>query len=124
MTSPPPRIDGKALLEVFRRYLKDRNLPVTHQRVAVAEAVFFSDSHLSVGDLEAQECLPNNDTRDRFAEDISYAARLWEAISPDPMLGEYETDYRWLIHPVALAIGDRARDYRYPLVRPAVLRSQ
>ncbi len=52
MTSPPPRIDGKALLEVFRRYLKDRNLPVTHQRVTIAEAVFFSDSHLSVGDLE------------------------------------------------------------------------
>ena len=52
MTSPPPRIDGNALLEVFRRYLQDRNLPVTHQRLAVAEAVFFSDAHLSVGDLE------------------------------------------------------------------------
>ena len=23
-------------------------------------------------------------------------ARLWEAISPDPMLGQFETDYRWL----------------------------
>lgn len=49
------------------------------------------------GLLAAQECLPNNDVRDRFAEDVSYLARLWEAISPDPMLGQYETDYRWIV---------------------------
>ncbi|MEP1471951.1 MAG: HsdR family type I site-specific deoxyribonuclease [Halieaceae bacterium] len=49
------------------------------------------------GLMAAQECLPNNDVRDRFAEDVSYMARLWEAISPDSMLGEYESDYRWLV---------------------------
>ena len=49
------------------------------------------------GLMAAQECLPNNDVRDRFAADVSCLARLWEAISPDPMLGEYETDYRWLV---------------------------
>ncbi len=48
------------------------------------------------GLIAAQECLPNNDTRDRFAADVSYVSRLWEAISPDPILSEYETDYRWL----------------------------
>jgi type I restriction enzyme R subunit len=48
------------------------------------------------GLIAAQDCLPNNDTRDRFAADFSYLGRLWEAISPDPMLGAYETDYRWL----------------------------
>lgn len=48
------------------------------------------------GLIAAQECLPNNDTRDRFAADTSYLMRLWEAISPDPMLGQYEVDYRWL----------------------------
>ncbi|MFQ5704102.1 MAG: Fur family transcriptional regulator [Gemmatimonadales bacterium] len=53
MTNPPPSVDGDALLEIFRRYLRDHNLPVTHQRVAIAEAVFFAKSHLSVGDLEA-----------------------------------------------------------------------
>lgn len=52
MTTPPPKIDGKALLEVLRRYLRDHNLPVTHQREAIAAAVFFSDAHLSVGDIE------------------------------------------------------------------------
>jgi len=48
------------------------------------------------GLIAAQECLPNNETRDRFAADVSYLARLWEAISPDPVLSGHETDYRWL----------------------------
>lgn len=52
MTSPPPKVDGQALLELFRRYLRERNLPVTQQREAVAETVFFADAHLSVGDIE------------------------------------------------------------------------
>ena len=49
------------------------------------------------GLMSAQQCLPNNDVRDSFAADVSYLARLWEAISPDPMLGRYETDYRWTV---------------------------
>ena len=49
------------------------------------------------GLIAAQECLPNNEIRDRFAADCSYLARLWEAISPDPVLSDYETDYRWII---------------------------
>ena len=49
------------------------------------------------GLIAAQDCLPNNDVRDRFGEDCSYLTRLWEAISPDPMLSTYEADYRWLI---------------------------
>jgi type I restriction enzyme R subunit len=49
------------------------------------------------GLMAAQACLPNNDTRDRFAADCSYLSRLWEAISPDPILSAHETDYRWLI---------------------------
>ncbi|MFQ5551070.1 MAG: Fur family transcriptional regulator [Gemmatimonadales bacterium] len=54
MTTPPPKVDGKALLEVFRHYLRDHNLPVTHQREAVAKTIFFSDEHLSVADLEKE----------------------------------------------------------------------
>jgi len=52
MTSPPPKVDGSILLEMFRRYLRDHNLPVTQQREAVAGAVFFADAHVSVGDIE------------------------------------------------------------------------
>jgi type I restriction enzyme, R subunit len=48
------------------------------------------------GLMAAQECLPDNDVRDAFAADVSYLGRLWEAISPDPILSAYETDYRWL----------------------------
>ncbi len=50
------------------------------------------------GLMAAQACLPNNDVRDQFAADYSYLARLWEAISPDPVLTTHETDYRWLTH--------------------------
>jgi type I restriction enzyme R subunit len=48
------------------------------------------------GLIAAQDCLPNNDTRDRFAAEYSYLSRLWEAISPDPVLSPHETEYRWL----------------------------
>jgi type I restriction enzyme R subunit len=47
--------------------------------------------------MAAQDCLPNNDTRDRFAADCSYLMRLWEAISPDPILGAHEKGYRWVV---------------------------
>ena len=48
------------------------------------------------GLIAAQECIPNNDLRDAFAADFSVLARIWEALSPDPALTQYETDYRWL----------------------------
>lgn len=48
------------------------------------------------GLIAAQQCLPNNDIRDRFAADFSYLGRLWEAISPDPILIPLSKDYRWL----------------------------
>ena len=44
----------------------------------------------------AQDCLPNNDVRDEFAAAYSDLSSLWEAISPDPILAQYETDYCWL----------------------------
>ena len=48
------------------------------------------------GLIEAQNCLPNNETRDAYAADFSVLTKIWEAISPDPVLGQYEKDYRWL----------------------------
>jgi Fur family transcriptional regulator, ferric uptake regulator len=40
--------EGAALLERFRRYLRDHRQPVTRQRDLVAQAVFLSDDHPSV----------------------------------------------------------------------------
>ncbi|HRA66724.1 MAG TPA: hypothetical protein PL187_11935, partial [Caldilinea sp.] len=48
------------------------------------------------GLIEAQACLPNNDVRDAFAADYNALSNLWETLSPDPLLIDYETDYRWL----------------------------
>jgi type I restriction enzyme R subunit len=62
---------------------------------------YFPGVDRSVGGYEglmaAQACLPNNDRRDQYAADCNVLARLWEAISPDQMLGPHETDYRWLM---------------------------
>lgn len=49
------------------------------------------------GLLAAQQCLPDNATRDAFALDFSQLAIIWEALSPDPVLTGYEKDYRWLV---------------------------
>ncbi len=61
---------------------------------------FFPDVDRSVGGYEgliaAQDCLPDNETRDRFAAQYSALSRLWEALSPDPCLTPYQKDYRWL----------------------------
>ena len=41
-------------LEQFRTYLRQHNLPVTNQRLAIASVIFASDRHLSAEDV-AQE---------------------------------------------------------------------
>lgn len=61
---------------------------------------FFPGVDRTVGGYEgliaAQDCLPNNEIRDKFAAEYSVLSRLWEALSPDPCLGPYEKDYKWL----------------------------
>lgn len=39
-------------IRLFNRYLREQGMPVTHQRNVVASAVFGSDAHLSVDDIE------------------------------------------------------------------------
>ena len=62
--------------------------------------VFFLGVDRTIGGYEgliaAQDCLPDNETRDKFAAEYSVLSRLWEALSPDPCLGPYQTDYKWL----------------------------
>ncbi|MDQ7835589.1 MAG: HsdR family type I site-specific deoxyribonuclease [Humidesulfovibrio sp.] len=61
---------------------------------------FFPGVDRTVGGYEgliaAQDCLPDNETRDKFAAEYSVLSRLWEALSPDHCLGPYEKDYKWL----------------------------
>jgi Fur family ferric uptake transcriptional regulator len=45
------RAESTALVDRFRRYLRDRRLPVTRQRVTVAEVLLASDDHPSVEQL-------------------------------------------------------------------------
>jgi len=48
------------------------------------------------GLLAAQNCLPDDAARDAFAADFSLLNQLWEALSPDPALADYDGNYRWL----------------------------
>lgn len=61
---------------------------------------YFADVDRTVmgyeGLIAAQECLPNNDVRDKFAADYSILTKAWEAISPHPSLSDFSLDYKWL----------------------------
>lgn len=44
----------------------------------------------------AQDCINSNEKRDAFAKDFSVLSKIWEALSPDPVLNEHQKDYKWL----------------------------
>ncbi|WP_213908993.1 type I restriction endonuclease subunit R [Stutzerimonas nitrititolerans] len=75
--------------------LKDK-LPEAMQKCLA----FFAGCDLSVqgyeGLIAAQQCLPNNEVRDNFAAEYSVLNKIWEALSPDTVLGPFEKDYKWL----------------------------
>jgi Fur family ferric uptake transcriptional regulator len=43
--------ESEHLLDAFRSYLRDHNLPVTAQRLAIADVLLGSDRHLSVEEI-------------------------------------------------------------------------
>ncbi|HNF26549.1 MAG TPA: HsdR family type I site-specific deoxyribonuclease, partial [Leptospiraceae bacterium] len=59
----------------------------------------------------AQECINTNEKRDKFAGVYSYLNQLWESLSPDSILNQYNEDYRWLsgvyqsVKPISVNIG-------------------
>ena len=61
---------------------------------------FFPGVDRSVGGyeglMEAQQHIPNNLMRDKFAAEYTVLGNIWEALSPDPCLGAYAKDYNWL----------------------------
>ena len=62
---------------------------------------FFPNVDRGIGGWEglmaAQQCLPDNEKRDKFAAEFSQLAIIWEALSPNPILTPFENDYRWLV---------------------------
>lgn len=75
--------------------LKDK-LPEAIQKCLA----FFAGCDRSVqgyeGLIAAQQCLPNNEVRDNFAAEYSVLNKIWDALSPDSLLGPFEKDYKWL----------------------------
>ena len=46
-------MDSHTVVEEFRTYLRDHNLPITGQRLAIAEVVLLDDRHFSAEEIEA-----------------------------------------------------------------------
>lgn len=44
-----------------------------------------------------QQCIPNNDIRDKFATQYNTLGTIWKALSADPCLTPYKAYYRWLM---------------------------
>lgn len=89
--------DDKSILSVVTNILELMGqLPEAMQKCLA----FFAGVDRAVegyeGLIAAQQCLPNNTMRDNFAAEYSLLGKLWEAISPDAILGQYTKDYRWL----------------------------
>ena len=69
--------------------------------IMVSECMdFFVDIDTSQGDwetlLQAQERLPDDNTKDIFAAYFRSLTRAWEALSPDPYLANFQEEYKWL----------------------------
>ncbi len=89
--------DEKAVQQVVTNIDELRQkLPMQVQKCLT----FFVGVDRTVGGYEglmaAQQRLPDNATRDKFAAEYSVLGKIWEALSPDPCLSPYETDYKWL----------------------------
>ena len=89
--------DEKAVQQVVSNIEELRKaLPVQVQKCLA----FFPGVDRTVGGYEgllaAQQHLPNNYTRDKFAAQYSVLGTVWEALSPDPCLSAYQTDFKWL----------------------------
>ena len=48
------------------------------------------------GLVAAQDCLPNDEMKDKFGAQYRVLNRVWNALSPDNCLKPYKDDYRWL----------------------------
>ncbi len=75
--------------------LKDK-LPEAIQKCLAFFPGIDRDQQGYEGLMAAQECLPNNEVRDNFAAEYSVLNKIWEALSPDLVLGPFEKDYKWL----------------------------
>jgi Fur family transcriptional regulator, ferric uptake regulator len=47
-------VDHEPVIEEFRSYLREHNLPVTPQRLAVAEVLLLRDRHFTVDEIEQE----------------------------------------------------------------------
>ncbi|HAU4024228.1 TPA: HsdR family type I site-specific deoxyribonuclease [Legionella pneumophila] len=88
----PKEIEG--VVDQLGKYKDD--VPIALERCLA----FFIGIDRTVGGYEgliaAQDCLTSNEVRDKFAAQFNVLKKLWEALTPDIFLRQYQKDYRWL----------------------------
>lgn len=95
--SLPSIAEQEKLLELF----ESSTSSIESLRVAMQKCLaFFTGCDRTLqgyeGLIAAQQCLPNNELRDNFAAEYNVLNKIWEALSPDTVLGPFEKDYKWL----------------------------
>ena len=89
--------DEKAVQQVVSNIDELRQaLPVQVQKCLA----FFAGVDRTMGGYPglsaAQQCLPNNAVRDKFAAESNVIGTIWEALSPDSCLSPYQPVVEWL----------------------------
>lgn len=79
--------DVDELVELLGEYIET---PLTHFATVDRTAAGFEQLY------QAQNCLADQEARDRFAADFLQAQSLFEFVWPDTALRPLETDYKWL----------------------------
>lgn len=69
------------------------------------------------GLLLAQQCLPTNKEKDEFGKHYSVLHKVWETLSPDTILNQYQEDYIWLtkVHESVRPISNQGKLIWYSL---------
>ncbi|PSK99773.1 hypothetical protein CLV30_11776 [Haloactinopolyspora alba] len=94
-------LDVAGLLAVASIPISNIEQLKTELMPAIEAAVsFFPGVDRTVGGYEglvqAQAAIADEAQKDAFGLAYSVVSQLWEAISPDPILSQYQADYRWL----------------------------
>lgn len=87
--------DDKSVKQVVSNIQELKDVPPEVVQKCVA---FFHGADRNLkgyeGLIAVQQCLPNSAVRDSFGAAFSFLSRIWEILSPDPVLGPFEADYK------------------------------
>ncbi len=96
-TAKALEFDEEIIKKVITNFEELKELLPAYMAKALAH---FTNCDRSIEGFEglqaAQECIKSTERKDAFAADYVPLSKLWESVSPDPTLNQFNTDYIWL----------------------------